>query len=184
MLSRNLMLSKGISYGKEIVITRRPLSKVGNPLQLARKEVAWNKKSEITKLQPPFEVQWRFAIVEQSLWKETIMTRYGMEDFWTIKAPMTPFGVGLWRSIRNLWPKILKNPKIRIENGKKTLFWDDIWIGQHSLKSLFLDLYILSHLKNATVMEVRDNLGWNFIFRRLLNDWEVDRLTEFYKTLK
>ncbi|KAG5600119.1 hypothetical protein H5410_031489 [Solanum commersonii] len=37
--------------------------------------------------------------------------------------------------------------------ARKTLFWDDIWSGQHSLKSQFPDLHFLSQQKNFTVME-------------------------------
>lgn len=38
---------------------------------------------------------WRFASDEQSLWKETIKTRYGMENFWTSMTITHPYGTGV-----------------------------------------------------------------------------------------
>ncbi|WMV49661.1 hypothetical protein MTR67_043046 [Solanum verrucosum] len=38
--------------------------------------------------------------------------------------------------------------------------------------------------KEATIADVRDNQGWNLSFRRMLNDWEIDSLTDFYNTLE
>ncbi|WMV40396.1 hypothetical protein MTR67_033781 [Solanum verrucosum] len=119
-----------------------------------------------------------------SLWKDVIISRYAMEDSWTTKEVRSPYGVGLWRTIRNLWPKIWRNSKIDIGNGRKTFFWNDVWVGQHSLKQLHLEIYNLNQQKEATVAEVKDNKGWNLSFRRRLNDWEIDKLEDFYKSLE
>ncbi|WMV44031.1 hypothetical protein MTR67_037416 [Solanum verrucosum] len=127
---------------------------------------------------------WRFASVEQGLWKDDIISRYAMEDSWTTKEVRSPNGVGLWRTIRNLWPKIWRNSKIDIGNGRKTFFWNDVWVGQHSLKQLHPEIYNLNQQKEATVAEVKDNQGWNLSFRRRLNDWEIDKLADFYKSLE
>lgn len=63
-------------------------------------------------------------------------------------------------------------------------FWSDVWIGQQPLKILFPDIYLMNQQQRATILEVRDNQGWNLSFRRMLNDWEVERLTDFYNTLE
>ncbi|KAG5586503.1 hypothetical protein H5410_046937 [Solanum commersonii] len=72
-------------------------------------------------------------------------------DFWTSMTVLHPYGTAVWRTIRNLWPKIINNSKIK---------------------------------RRATVNEVRDNIGWNFRFRRPLNDWEVGELTELNSILE
>jgi len=107
-----------------------------------------------------------------------------MDDSWTTKEVRSPYGVGLWRTIRDLWPKIWRNSKIDIGNGRKTFFWNDVWVGQHSLKQLHPEIYNLNQQKEATVAEVKDNQGWNLSFRRRLNDWEIDKLEDFYKSLE
>lgn len=45
---------------------------------------------------------WRFGSNEQSLWKKVISQKYEMDGEWTTKLVTTPYGVCLWRSIRNL----------------------------------------------------------------------------------
>ncbi|WMV47146.1 hypothetical protein MTR67_040531 [Solanum verrucosum] len=42
----------------------------------------------------------------------------------------------------------------------------------------------LATKKEASVAEVKDNQGWNLSFRRRLNDWEIDKLEDFYKSLE
>ncbi|WMV33427.1 hypothetical protein MTR67_026812 [Solanum verrucosum] len=57
-------------------------------------------------------------------------------------------------------------------------------MGQTPLRQQFPDIYILNQQKIATIVEVRNEQGWNLIFRRFLNDWEVERMTQFYNTLE
>ena len=45
------------------------------------------------------------------------------------------------------------------------------------------DIYILSSSPDAMVNEVWSEQGWNFSFRRLLNDWEIGRVAEMIQTL-
>lgn len=107
------------------------------------------------------------------------ITRY----WWISKATTQPYGTGLWRSIRNLWPKLINNCKIKVGDGRKTLFWEESWVGQGTLKNSFPDLFLLS-LQEDSVKEMRDNQGWNFRFRIPLNDWEINRTAEFLNTLE
>ncbi|WMV11936.1 hypothetical protein MTR67_005321 [Solanum verrucosum] len=127
---------------------------------------------------------WRFASQEQSLWKDTIKARYGMETRWISNIATQPYGTGVWRTIRNLWPKLINKCTIKIGDGGKTLFWEEVWAGQASLKASFPDLFSLSLQKVATVKEMRDAQGWNLKFRRPLNDWEVNRMVEFLNVLE
>ncbi|WMV13212.1 hypothetical protein MTR67_006597 [Solanum verrucosum] len=69
-------------------------------------------------------------------------------------------------------------------DGGKTLFWEEVWAGQASLKASFPELFSLSLQKVATVKEMRDAQGWNLKFRRPLNDWEVNRMVEFLNILE
>ncbi|KAG5577611.1 hypothetical protein H5410_057745 [Solanum commersonii] len=127
---------------------------------------------------------WRFVSGEQGLWKDAIVSRYTMEGLWITKQARSPYGVGLWRTIRNQWPKLWGNSRIVIGNGRRTSFWNDVWVGQHPLIQLYPVIYNLNQQKEATVADVRDNQGWNLSFRRMLNDWEIDSLTDFYNTLE
>ncbi|KAG5594949.1 hypothetical protein H5410_036181 [Solanum commersonii] len=73
----------------------------------------------------PLKWLWRFGTDGHSSWKETILTRYGMEEHLITKEVKNPYG-----------------------NGGQIPFWDDQCSG------------------------------------KLLNDWEVERLTDFFNTRK
>ncbi|WMV59186.1 hypothetical protein MTR67_052571 [Solanum verrucosum] len=127
---------------------------------------------------------WRLASNEQALWKEVIQAKYEMEDHWSTSMVTNTYGTSLWRTIRNLWPKLGGNCKIKIGNGVKVSFWEDSWLEQGPLKTLFPDVFILNQQQRATVAEVWSNQGWNLSFRRPFNDWEIQRVVEFYRTLE
>ncbi|WMV47891.1 hypothetical protein MTR67_041276 [Solanum verrucosum] len=127
---------------------------------------------------------WRLAADDQGLWKKIIIARYGREEPWTTQAVKTPYEKGLWRTIRNQWPKMWGNSVIKVGNGRKTMFWNDIWVGQTPLRQQFPDIYNLNQQKLATISEVKNAQGWNLSFRRLLNDREVGRMIQFYNTLE
>jgi len=58
-------------------------------------------------------------------------------------------------------------------DGKKVKFWEDIWVGDQSLKDKYSRLFSISKCKKSTMAEVgvgeqknpiyisRWNLGWN-----------------------
>ncbi|WMV55749.1 hypothetical protein MTR67_049134 [Solanum verrucosum] len=60
-----------------------------------------------------------------------------------------------------------------------------LWVRviQANLKQLFPDIYLLNQQHEATVQEVWSIHGWNLTYKRRIQDWEVDRLAEFYGTL-
>ncbi|WMV42466.1 hypothetical protein MTR67_035851 [Solanum verrucosum] len=87
---------------------------------------------------------WRFASSELALWKEVIQLKYEMADHWTTRMVNDTYRINLWRSIRNLWPKLRENFSIRIEDGRKVLFWEDKWLDQAFLRDIFNDIYTLN----------------------------------------
>jgi len=76
-----------------------------------------------------------------------------MEGKWTTKPVRSPYGVSLWKSIRNLWPKVIKKSRFKVGNGMKISLWDDNWLGQGPLKLLFPYIYTLNQQQQATLDE-------------------------------
>lgn len=70
-----------------------------------------------------------------------------------------------------------------MNNWRKIRFWEDNWLGNGSLKLLFPDIHHLNQQQESTLHEVWSEHGWNLTYRRLMQDWEVERLTEFYGML-
>ncbi|WMV42377.1 hypothetical protein MTR67_035762 [Solanum verrucosum] len=86
--------------------------------------------------------------------------------------------LGVWKTIRALWPKLEGNLQKRVGDGKRIKFWKDAWKEQSPLVEVFPDLFILSNNLDGTIYDMWSAQGWNLFFRRLLNDWEIDRVAD------
>lgn len=53
-------------------------------------------------------------------------------------------------------------------NGEQIRFWDDVWLGQITLRNEFPSLYAIASNKNLTVAEVFSTVPLNLPFRRTL----------------
>lgn len=49
-----------------------------------------------------------------------------------------PYGVDLWRPIRNPWPGFSTKTTLRIGNGIKIYFWNGNWLPSDALVNHFL----------------------------------------------
>ncbi|WMV11166.1 hypothetical protein MTR67_004551 [Solanum verrucosum] len=58
---------------------------------------------------------WNFNSDDQPLRKKVIREKYGLDGRWNTKVSNSPYGVNLWKSIRNLWPKLLTKTMFSIE---------------------------------------------------------------------
>ena len=85
---------------------------------------------------------------------------------------------------QNLLPLSKMNRSNRVGNGIKTSFWEDKWLGNFSLKSIFPEMHDLAVNKQASVAEVWTQNGWNFQFRRNFNDWEIETVTHLFGRLE
>ncbi|XP_059291286.1 uncharacterized protein LOC132044787 isoform X1 [Lycium ferocissimum] len=127
---------------------------------------------------------WRYNVEENSLRRRLIQDKYGQVGMRCIDIVTSPYGVGVWRSIRSHWDTLLKNSKIQVGNGRKTLFRADNWLGHGSLKDLFPDLLSISTSPNDYLSTAKGLQGWNITFRRDLNDWEIERVWSFLRPWK
>jgi len=78
--------------------------------------------------------------------------------------------------------KFLQNLKVAIGNGEKTMFWEDKWIQNEPLMSLFPELYALSSQQNTTIASMGWYEGsvWNWVlaWQRELTQEEFERVDE------
>lgn len=54
-----------------------------------------------------------------------------------------------------------------------------MWHEEGNLERLFPDIYSLAHHQQITMAELWTPEGWRFVFRRQLNDWEIQRMADF-----
>ena len=94
------------------------------------------------------------------------------------------YGVSVWRSIRSPWSEFKANTQIKVRNGEKTEFWKDASHEAGRLKALYPDIHSLVSYQQKTIVDHWTPQGWNFIFRRQLNDWEIQRVADFFNTIQ
>ena len=72
-------------------------------------------------------------------------------------------------------------------DGSRISFWRDVWCGEEALSLSFLNLFRLTSQKNATTTELWDHNsgegGWNPIFLRSFNDWEMEEADRFLQVV-
>ena len=131
---------------------------------------------------------WRFANERDSLWRKVICSKFG-EDYggWCFGDINEGFGVGLWKEIRKEWPQLIQNTYLALGNGRRISFWKDVWCGEEALSLMFPNLFRLTAQKNARVADLWDwdcgDGGWNPIFLRSFNDWEMEEVDRFLQVL-
>ena len=72
---------------------------------------------------------------------------------------------------------------IKVGNGNKTKFWKDGRIHQTSLRELFPDLFLICENPDARVSDCWTEQGWDISLRRLLIDWEVEKVAALLEKL-
>lgn len=120
---------------------------------------------------------WRYG-----LWRRFISQKYELQNSWTIEEVTDTFGCSVWKTTSRLWPSFNNNLKYRVRNGGKTCFWNELWIGKRIWGLLFQTLHLELAIDGYGTQGWRPQ-GWNLIFMRALNDWEVNRVAELLQIL-
>ncbi|KAG5577685.1 hypothetical protein H5410_057819 [Solanum commersonii] len=76
-------------------------------------------------------------IPDLALWRRFVSRKYGLQNNWITDEVTGVFGCCVWKTIRRLWPSFASNISLKIGDGVKTDFWNEIWIGDRDLKTLF-----------------------------------------------
>ncbi|RVX09324.1 LINE-1 retrotransposable element ORF2 protein [Vitis vinifera] len=130
---------------------------------------------------------WRFPRERSGLWHKVIGSIYGtcpngwdanMVVRWSHRCP--------WKAIAQVFQEFSPFVRLVVGNGERIRFWEDLWWGNQSLCSQFVDLYRVISVKNLTVSNVLGNsfpLAWNLNFRRNLTDSEIDLLQRLMSSL-
>ncbi|GJV13953.1 hypothetical protein Tco_1359276 [Tanacetum coccineum] len=98
---------------------------------------------------------WRFLSREKSLWVRFIQAAHGSNT--QVISTSYP---SIWSSIikelnalKSLGFDFFSHCKIRVGNGRNTIFWKDLWIGDSCLSLAFPRLYALENNKDCTVAD-------------------------------
>jgi hypothetical protein len=131
---------------------------------------------------------WRFGKERGALWRRLVEMKYGSAvGGWCTIDVRTPYGVSLWKFIRQGWGNFLQHLRFDAGNGVSIRFWHDVWCGEAALKESFPDLFRLARNKEALVaqyMQVHNaSTHWELDFIRPVQDWEMESLSSFLNLL-
>ena len=89
-------------------------------------------------------------------------------------------GIGLWKEIRKEWELLSTDLMFLIGDGRRIIFWKDIWCDEEALNTAFPAMFDLVIQKDAIVAYVWDNIsevrGWSPCSSRSFDDWEVEEV--------
>ncbi|XP_016178592.1 uncharacterized protein LOC107621062 [Arachis ipaensis] len=108
--------------------------------------------------------------------------------------PMPTRG-GPWKDIcqlqlkdSNVRDKMITGLSMEVGDGRRTLFWEDVWLQGGSLKLRFPRLFSISNQQGSVIGECGfwDGLEWvwNFQWRRGLYQWELELLNRLHEALR
>ena len=119
------------------------------------------------------------------MWCKVIKSKYGIQNNnWDVGFGRRTTFRCPWKFISMVSNEFLPRVKLKVGNGDRIRFWEDVWCGDFSFKEAFPSLYRVSTLHNAPLSSFishhRSSLGvghsWNFHLRRDLNVREIDEL--------
>ncbi|GJZ18944.1 RNA-directed DNA polymerase, eukaryota [Tanacetum coccineum] len=100
-----------------------------------------------------FKWVWRFISRDNSLWCRLIMSMHGSS-----LEKLSPFRYSTWKSIirevhmlKDRGVDLISHCHIRVGNGLRTQFWNEVWIGDTQLRVMFPRIYALEINKACTV---------------------------------
>ncbi|XP_035544681.1 uncharacterized protein LOC118348042 [Juglans regia] len=131
---------------------------------------------------------WRYNHERGALWKGVVDMKYGSERWgWCSKEGRGTYGVGLWKFIRKGWGSFASNTRLRLGDGSRISFWQDVWLGNTALKDAYPMIFRIAREKEAMVADLRVlNQGtqeWTINLTRDAHDWEVNELVGFLSML-
>ena len=131
---------------------------------------------------------WCFANERDSLWRKVISSKFG-EDYGVgvLVISMGVLGLVCGRKSEKKWPQLIQNTSLSLGNGRRISFWKDVWCGEEALSLMFPNLFRFTAQKNARVADLWDwdsgDGGWNPIFLRPFNDWEMEKVDSLLQVL-
>lgn len=79
--------------------------------------------------------------------------KFAIVDDWDSPMLRGPFGRSPWRGIMQFAPHFRKSLTFTVGNGRRVMFWEDIWCGDRTLKQDFPDLFNLATDPRSRVVE-------------------------------
>ncbi|XP_020972640.1 uncharacterized protein LOC107627573 [Arachis ipaensis] len=142
-----------------------------------------------------FKWWWRFEKEECPLWKKVVCSCYDLNPSVMLSAQTLPTRGGPWKDICQLQfrdnavkDKMIAGLSMELGDGRRTRFWEDVWLQSGPLQMSFPRLFSISNQKGSVIGDCGfwDGLEWiwNFQWRRDLYQWELDLVDQLHEILR
>ncbi|KAL6607011.1 hypothetical protein ACP70R_042664 [Stipagrostis hirtigluma subsp. patula] len=92
-------------------------------------------------------------------------------------------GSQFWKGLHSVKDHYEKGLEFRVRNGKKTRFWEDVWLNKCPLRVSFPKLFAICNQQLASVDDLWSLDGWKFSFRRAFGPAKVAEWNIFLNLL-
>ena len=121
-------------------------------------------------------IKWLFKLFnEEGILQELLRNKY-LKDKTLGQVNKKAGDSYFWTSLMGVNDNFLSLGRFLLKDGSQIRFWEDIWLGNRTLKSQFPSLFNIVRRRHATVAEVFSTTPLNISFRRALvgdklHDW-------------
>ncbi|XP_052109895.1 uncharacterized protein LOC127741467 [Arachis duranensis] len=142
-----------------------------------------------------FKWWWRFSKEDCPLWKKVVCSCNNLNPNMMLSTQTLPTKGGPWKDIcqlqikeQHVREKMINGLSMEVGDGRRTRFWEDVWLYCGPLKDRFPRLFSISMQKGCVigVCGFWDGLDWvwNFQWRREPFQWELELLNQLHETLR
>jgi hypothetical protein len=112
--------------------------------------------------------KWLYKLInEDGAWQQLLRNKY-LSTMSITQVGKKPGDSQFWIGLMNVKNQFLTFGNFRLQNGTQIRFWEDIWLGNSTLRDQYPNLYNIVRRKNATVSNVLSTVPYHISFRRAL----------------
>ena len=112
--------------------------------------------------------KWLFKLINgEGVWQDLLRNKY-LRNKIIVQVEHKPGDSQFWTGLMAVKHDFLMLGSFTLNNGNLIRFWEDVWLGQTSLKQQYPSLFQIAYRKNATVADVFRTRPLNIAFRRTL----------------
>ena len=114
--------------------------------------------------------KWLFKLLNKDGVWQTLLRRKYLSARTLTQVKHRPGDSHFWSGLLKVKDDLLAGGSFKVQNGKGTRFWEDVWIGEKALSKSHPNLYRLARRKDDMVANVLRTIPLNVSFRRGLSN--------------
>jgi hypothetical protein len=102
-------------------------------------------------------------LTEEGVWQELLYNKY-LQNKSLSQVTAKPTDSPFWKGLMGVKDDFFSRGHFKVGNGKKTRFWEDVWLGEQPLAQQYPSLYNIVRQKNILVADVLTGVPLNIEF--------------------